>query len=185
MADGTGWLRLNNEGTMSPIIRFNHNLTAANGYTIYANVPFFTNNGTKVDLSTIDFSSQIIIDPNANVTLPAKPRILSSAASGVSSLPPLSSQIEAPPTQTAPTTTSSPSSPTTSTPAPTIIDPQTAAQFAEQDPAFARFQQISDMCMDRWARLQGGFHSTYAQIMTMLLDFYESHHNKKDDNKKK
>jgi hypothetical protein len=32
----------------------------------------------------------------------------------------------------------------------------------------------------------GGFHSAYAQIIEMLLDFYEKHHQQKqDDNKKK
>jgi hypothetical protein len=39
-----------------------------------------------------------------------------------------------------------------------------------------------------WQRVasHGGFHSTYAQIIEMLLDFYEKHRQqqKHDDNKK-
>lgn len=30
----------------------------------------------------------------------------------------------------------------------------------------------------------GSFDSTYVQVITMLLDFYEKHHQKPDDNKK-
>jgi hypothetical protein len=144
MPDGTGLIRLDKEGTLSPLIPFNHNLTAENGYTIYDSAPFYTNNGTKVDLNTIDFSSQITIDPSANVTLPAKPMISASASSDVSSLPPSPSQIEiieAPPsTQTAPQTTTAPSLP----------PPQNNLEIlAAQDPAFANFKQIADDCMDR------------------------------------
>ena len=81
-----------------------HNFTAENGYTVYADSPFFANNSTRVDLNTINFSSHVTIDPSANITLPAKPRISPSASSDVSSVPPSPSQIEAPP-QTSTTTT--------------------------------------------------------------------------------
>jgi len=130
-------------------------------------VPFFTNNGTRVDLNNIDFSSQIILDPSAGVTLPAKPELLPSAIPEVSSLPPPSSQIEASPsitsppstptssseqsqqpTQTAPPITASP--PTTSSTSPStsgvIIDRPTAARLAAEDPYFARFEQILENC---------------------------------------
>lgn len=73
--DGTGWLTLNSSGTLSPVIPFTHTLTAANGYTIGGGIPFFTSNHIQVDLHSIDFASQVIPDPNANLTLPAKPKI--------------------------------------------------------------------------------------------------------------
>lgn len=45
--------------------------------------------------------------------------------------------------------------------------------------------KVSDELAKRLAS-HGGFHSIYAQIITMLLDFYEKHHQQKhDDNKKK
>ncbi len=163
MPDGTGLIRLDSNGTLSPLIPFNHNLTAANGYTIYDRAPFFTNNGTKVDLNSIDFSSQLIIDPSANVTLSAKPKISPSASSDVSSLPPPISQIETiqpPPPATppipAPSPTPSPAAPPTSTPSPgalgtpqdpaAIIDRPTAERLAAEDPYFAQFEKVVEMC---------------------------------------
>jgi hypothetical protein len=45
--------------------------------------------------------------------------------------------------------------------------------------------KVSDELAKRLAS-HGGFHSIYAQIIEMLLDFYEKHHQQKhDDNKKK
>jgi hypothetical protein len=160
--EGTGWLRLDNDGT----VPFTHNFTEANGYTIYSSVPFFTNNGSIVDFNNIDFSSQIAIDPSASLTLPAKPMLSPAATPDISSLPPPSSQIEAPssiitpqstptspssqsqqPTQTAPPTTgnppTTPSSPSTSE---VIIDRPTAARLAAEDPYFTRFEQILENC---------------------------------------
>src|SRR5215211_1238164 len=121
--DGTGWLQLNSNGTangtVGPIISFTHDFTEANGYTIYSSVPFFANNGTIVDLNSIDFSSQITLDPSANMTLPARPTLSPAVTPDVSSLPPPSSQIEASP-------------PTTTTQA--------------QDPDFAQFMEIAGQC---------------------------------------
>lgn len=132
---------------MSSFIPFTHNLTEANGYIIYSSVPFFANNGTIIDLNSIDFSSQIVIDPSANVTLSARPMLSPSVTPDISSLPPPSSQIEAPSTTAnipaTPPGTTPPATPSTSG---VIIDRQTAAQLAAQDPAFARFEQILANC---------------------------------------
>lgn len=102
LPDGTGWLTVDNNGTLSPVTRFTHALTTANGYTIYNNVPFFTSNGTQVPLNTIDFSSQITIDPNSNVTLPAKPKIAPGVELQYGTLPssstPPTQQLQQPPT---------------------------------------------------------------------------------------
>jgi hypothetical protein len=135
--DGTGLLRLNSNRTVGPFIPFTHNLTEANGYTIYSSVPFFANNGTIVDLNSIDFSSQIVIDPSANVTLPARPMLSPSATPDISSLPPPSSQIVAPPsTQPAPT---APTNPTED------INTQ-MNRLAASDPAFAQFNDVRGEC---------------------------------------
>ena len=153
--DSSGWLRVDNNGTVGPIIPFTHNFTEANGYTIYASVPFYANNGSIVDLNSIDFSSQIITDPSANMTLPEKPRLSPAVTPGISSLPPPpSSQIETSPPQT--TTTTPPSTPPSSPPSTSsstsqgvVIDRQTAAQLAAQDPAFANFDSVMTTCFDQ------------------------------------
>jgi hypothetical protein len=135
MSDGTGWLTLNSSGKLSPIIQFNHNLTAANGYTIYYDVPFYTNNGTQVPLDNIDFSSQVALDPNANVTLPANPNVSPDTYPQYGSLPP--------PTPSPPTTT-----PTAPTPPP--------AASAATDPELQRFEQIANGCKATIQRLYPG-----------------------------
>jgi hypothetical protein len=91
LPDGTGWLTLDINGTLSPIIGFNHSLTPANGYRFAANTLFHGSNGTQVDVNSIDFSSQVTIDPNANVTLPAKPNISPDAVQQYGPLPPIPS----------------------------------------------------------------------------------------------
>ena len=65
--DGTGWLRLNNDGTVGPTIPFNHNFTEANGYTIYSSIPFFSNNWTQVDLNSIDWTKTAAKKEKKNV----------------------------------------------------------------------------------------------------------------------
>jgi hypothetical protein len=100
--NGTGWLTL--ESDPHRVIPFNHTLTIANGYTYdnYSAAPFFANNGTKVDLNSINFSSQVTIDPKENVTLTAHPKISPSVGQNVLSLPPPSPSPSpaAPPTAT-------------------------------------------------------------------------------------
>jgi hypothetical protein len=159
VGDGTGWLSVNSSGTRSPVIPFNHTLTPANGYTIYSYIPYFTNNGTQVDPSSIDFASQILLDPNANVTLPAKPKISQDIVSYYSQQGVLVSSLP-PPATTAPTTPSSPTSPSTQSQQPlspttppsgsgdtgVIIDRPTAERLAAEDPYFARFEQILENC---------------------------------------
>jgi hypothetical protein len=99
LTDGTGWLSL--DRYPSRIIPFNHTLTAASGYSIYFRAPYFSNNGTKVNFHSINFSSQVIIDSNENVTLPANPKISPYVGLDVtSSLPPSSSSPPAPSTTT-------------------------------------------------------------------------------------
>jgi hypothetical protein len=138
LPDGTGWLTL--DSVSGRIIRLHHTLTAANGYTYdnYARAPFFANNGTKVDLNSIDFSSQVTIDPNENVTLPAHPKISPyvEPEGGVSSLPPSSSP--APSTEAAPLTT-------TTTPTPPSLPPALYSGLTS-DPELVRFNEILSQC---------------------------------------
>ena len=143
--DGTGWLTL--ESDPARIIPFNHTLTALNGYTIYSNFPYFTNNGSIVDLNSIDYSSQLIIDPSANVTLPARPMLSPSLTANILSLPP-SSRI-----YTAPATQAPSQPPTTAT-----IPPLTSGTAT--DPELQRFDQIADGCKATILRLYPGAETT-------------------------
>jgi len=54
----------------------------------------------------------------------------------------------------------------------------------QQQAGLTKNIKVSDELAKRLAA-HGGFHSTYAQIITILLDFYESHHQSKEDKKKK
>ena len=163
--DGTGWLRLNSNGTVNgtvgPIIPFTHNFTEANDYTIYSSVPFFINNGSIVDLNTIDFSTEIIMDPSTNMTLPARPVLSPSATPDVSSLPPPPEQIEtAPPPQTQQPTQAAPSpqqqQPGLSEPPTTTTTIPPPAAGTATNPDLQRLDQIANGCKATNHRLYPG-----------------------------
>lgn len=147
--DGTGLIRLRDNGTVGPLIPFTHNLTEANGYTVYSSVPFFANNGSAVDLNGIDFSSQIIIDPSANVTLPARPMLSPAVVPDISSLP---SQTGASPSITTPPVQPQQQSGliTQLIGVRNEVIPLSAQniQFQQQDPSFAKLVQVINDCMN-------------------------------------
>lgn len=132
-------------------------------YTIYQSVPFFTNNGSIVDLNSIDFSSQIDIDPSANVTLPARPGLTRFVIPDISSLPPPPEQIEtAPQTTTVPgpgtppsLTSPQPQQPGLSSPSTTGAQNSPTAGTAT-DPELQRFDQIANGCKATIQRLYPG-----------------------------
>jgi hypothetical protein len=161
--DGTGWLTVDyySNGTISPVTGFNHTLTEANGYMWNdGGVPFFINNRTQVPLESIDFSTQIILDPRANMILPAKPNfsqnVLSRyAETGESFEPEASSRPQSPAVVEPPSTTTRtlPTedwNPLERGPIPT--PPPTT------DPDLIRFNELFQQCktgQDKIASLQG------------------------------
>jgi len=193
MSDGVGYLTLdkNDRGTLPPIVHFNHTLTPENGYTIYdtlgpeqvgrfqLNTPYYTSNSTLVDYNSIDFSSQISLDPNSNVTLPSKPKIslfyeeespqtatttpVPTTPSSPTSPSPQSQQ----PAQTAPPVTTQPTTPSSPSTSGVIIDRPTAARLAAEDPYFARFEQILANCNNL---VSGTATITLEQCVTSLQD---------------